>query len=55
MIMMPVAMDVLMTMHSGFMAVFVPIMRMGHGLMPVFMFMLVFAVAAHGTPSFLLI
>jgi hypothetical protein len=51
-LMMPVVVGVLMRMHGGFMAVLVTVVAMSHCVMPMLMFMFIFAVAAH--PSSLL-
>jgi len=44
---MPVFVGVLMGMHHGLMAVLMPVMAMGLGLVPVLMLVFVFIVAAH--------
>ena len=46
-LMVPVAMCVLMGMHPGLVAVFVPVVGMGAGLMAMLVLMLVFAMATH--------
>jgi hypothetical protein len=52
-LMMPVSMNVFVSVHHGLVAVLVPIMGVGTRLMTVFMFMLVLVVAAHlGLTSF---
>jgi hypothetical protein len=44
---MSVAVEVLVGMHLGFVAVFMAVMGMSRGLVPVLMLMLVLGVAAH--------
>jgi hypothetical protein len=46
-LMMPFAMNVLMSMSHGFMAVLMAVMSMRHGFVSVLMIMLVLVVAAH--------
>jgi len=46
-LMMPVVVGVLMRVHRGFVAVLMAVVAVGLGLVPVLMFMLVFAVATH--------
>lgn len=48
-LMVPVAVDMLMCMHRGLMAVFMPVMGVAHGLVAVLMLVFVFAMAAHAT------
>jgi hypothetical protein len=53
-LMVPVSMDVFVTVHRGLVAVLVPVVAMGAGLMAVFVLMLVLVVATHsGFTSFL--
>jgi hypothetical protein len=49
-LMVPIIMGMLMGMHPGFVAMFMPVMRMGASFVVVLMFMLVVIVAAHQTP-----
>jgi hypothetical protein len=48
-LMVPVIMGMLMGMHPGLVAMFLPVVRMGAPFVAVLMFMLVFVVAAHQT------
>ena len=52
-LMMPVVVSVLMGMHHGLMAVLMPVVDMGPGLVLMLVLMLIFAVATHlGSPPF---
>ena len=47
MLMMPVVVGVLMSVHRGFVAVLMAVVAVSLGLVPMLMLMLVFAMAAH--------
>jgi hypothetical protein len=52
-LMVPIVMGVFMAMHPGLVAVFVPVVGMGAGLMAMLVLMLVFIVTTHAvSPPF---
>jgi hypothetical protein len=48
-LMVPIRVRMLVGMHPGFVAVFVPVMSVRHRIMAMLVFVLIFAVAAHAS------